>query len=75
MRSLTSVIPSGGGPVAAIVAHPDDETFGLGALLADLARAGRAARVLCFTHGEASTIGAAAELGRTRRVAGSCPRD
>ena len=57
MRVVTSLLPISDGPVAAVVAHPDDETFGLGALLANLAHEGREVRVLCFTHGEASTIG------------------
>jgi N-acetylglucosamine malate deacetylase 2 len=61
------MLPIPEGPVAAVVAHPDDETFGLGALLANLASEGREVRVLCFTHGEASTIGAAEELGDVRR--------
>lgn len=42
--------------VLAVVAHPDDESFGLGALLDAFVRAGAAARVLCLTHGEASTV-------------------
>lgn len=39
----------------AVVAHPDDESFGLGAVLAAFADTARVA-VLCFTHGEASTL-------------------
>ena len=62
-----SVLPIAEGPVAAVVAHPDDETFGLGALLANLANEGREVRVLCFTHGEASTIGVTEGLGEIRR--------
>lgn len=62
-----SMLPISEGPIAAVVAHPDDETFGLGALLANLASEGREVRVLCFTHGEASTIGATAGLGDIRR--------
>jgi LmbE family N-acetylglucosaminyl deacetylase len=42
--------------VLAVVAHPDDESFGLGALLAGFAERGAATSVLCFTHGEASTL-------------------
>ena len=63
----TMLLPIPEGPVAAVVAHPDDETFGLGALLANLACEGREVRVLCFTHGEASTIGAGDGLGDIRR--------
>ena len=43
--------------VLAVCAHPDDESFGLGAVLAALAAAGTSSSVLCFTHGEASTLG------------------
>lgn len=51
----------------AVVAHPDDETFGLGALLAGLVERGTKVSVLCFTHGEASSRGAPEEgLGSTR---------
>jgi N-acetylglucosamine malate deacetylase 2 len=42
--------------VLAVVAHPDDESFGLGALLSEAAAAGSRVGVLCFTHGEASTL-------------------
>ena len=54
------------GPVLAVVAHPDDESFGLGAVLAALGAAGAEVRVLCLTHGEASTLGAREDLGRLR---------
>lgn len=39
-----------------VVAHPDDESFGLGAVLNAYATAGAESAVLCFTHGEASTL-------------------
>ena len=39
-----------------VVAHPDDETFGLGAVADRFAAGGTAVHVLCFTHGEASTL-------------------
>lgn len=42
--------------VLAVVAHPDDESFGLGAILATFAAAGAAVDVLCLTRGEASTL-------------------
>jgi LmbE family N-acetylglucosaminyl deacetylase len=42
--------------VLAVCAHPDDESFGLGAILAALTDAGVPVAVLCFTHGEASTL-------------------
>jgi LmbE family N-acetylglucosaminyl deacetylase len=50
----------------AVVAHPDDESFGLGAVLSALSRRGVAVRVLCFTHGEASTMGATLALAEVR---------
>ncbi|MGX1908396.1 PIG-L deacetylase family protein [Streptomyces phaeochromogenes] len=42
--------------VPAVVAHPDDESFGLGGLLGLLSDGGVPTTVLCFTHGEASTL-------------------
>ena len=51
----------------AVVAHPDDESFGLGALLSALVDAGVNVTAICFTHGEASTLGAdGAELHQAR---------
>lgn len=53
--------------VLAVVAHPDDESFGLGAVLAELISQGARASVLCFTHGEASTLhGSPGELAVIR---------
>jgi LmbE family N-acetylglucosaminyl deacetylase len=50
-----------------VCAHPDDESFGLGAVLAVLTDAGVRVDVLCFTHGEASTLHATpGELGTVR---------
>jgi len=42
--------------VLAVVAHPDDESFGLGAVLAAFAGDGAVVSVLCLTRGEASTL-------------------
>jgi N-acetylglucosamine malate deacetylase 2 len=42
--------------VLAVVAHPDDETFGLGAVVDSFTTGGAAVHVLCFTQGEASTL-------------------
>ena len=42
--------------VLAVVAHPDDESFGLGAVICSFIEAGARVSVLCFTQGEASTL-------------------
>lgn len=42
--------------VLVIVAHPDDESFGLGAIVSLMTATGAAAHILCYTHGEASTL-------------------
>jgi LmbE family N-acetylglucosaminyl deacetylase len=53
--------------VLAVVAHPDDESFGLGALLDGFTSAGASVEVLCLTHGEASTLhGAPGDLASLR---------
>lgn len=57
--------------VLAVVAHPDDETFGLGSLLLRSAAAGSVTAVCCFTRGEAGSPRdgfppAGPELGRVR---------
>lgn len=39
-----------------VCAHPDDESFGLGAVLAAAVDAGATISLLCFTYGEASTL-------------------
>ncbi|MCU4185517.1 PIG-L family deacetylase [Acidiferrimicrobium sp. IK] len=41
----------------AVCAHPDDESFGLGALIAELVEGGSRVGLVTFTHGEASTLG------------------
>jgi LmbE family N-acetylglucosaminyl deacetylase len=73
-------LPAASGALA-VCAHPDDETFGLGGVLAALVDAGTAVDALCFTRGEASTLGSprdvvalgdvrAAELTIAARVLG-----
>lgn len=52
--------------VLVVVAHPDDESFGLGGLIAAFTAQGAAVDVLCFTHGEASTLGAHADIAAVR---------
>ena len=50
-----------------VIAHPDDESFGLGAVIDQLATAGTAVHILCYTHGEASTLNeTCADLHRAR---------
>lgn len=46
------------GSVLVVVAHPDDESFALGALLDRFVAQGAEVSVLCLTRGEASTLGA-----------------
>ncbi len=41
----------------AVCAHPDDESFGLGAVIDAFGKVGNQVRLLCFTHGEQSTLG------------------
>jgi LmbE family N-acetylglucosaminyl deacetylase len=53
--------------VLAVVAHPDDESFGLGAVLSALTDAGSEVRVLCLTRGEASTLCGGRDLADVRR--------
>ena len=55
-----------------VVAHPDDESFGLGGVVAWLTASGVDVRVLCLTHGEASTLGADVDLGDLRAVELTC---
>lgn len=50
----------------AVCAHPDDESFGLGAVITAFVRAGSRVRLLCLTHGEASTLSARPGLAELR---------
>lgn len=50
-----SVLPAWG-RVLVVVAHPDDESFGLGATISAFTSAGAIVDVLCLTRGEASTL-------------------
>ncbi|WP_353082310.1 PIG-L deacetylase family protein [Tessaracoccus lapidicaptus] len=52
--------------VLVVVAHPDDESFGLGAVIARLVDDGAEVSVLCLTAGEASTLGASPDLAEIR---------
>lgn len=52
-----------------VVAHPDDESFGLGAVIDQLTATGAAAHILCYTHGGASTLNQTeANLHRARET-------
>jgi hypothetical protein len=63
MHATLPAFPS----VLVFCAHPDDASFGLGAILSTLADAGRRRSVRCFTHGEASTLhGVTGTLGDIR---------
>jgi LmbE family N-acetylglucosaminyl deacetylase len=60
------VLPTWRRPLA-VVAHPDDESFGLGAVLASFVAGGARPAVLCLTRGEASSLHAVpGELGEIR---------
>jgi LmbE family N-acetylglucosaminyl deacetylase len=68
--------------VLAVVAHPDDESFGLGAVLTAFVDAGARVAALCLTCGEASTLRAvegdlatlrAVELAEAAQVLGAHP--
>jgi len=53
--------------VLVVCAHPDDESFGLGGVLTTVGDTGTRLSVLCFTHGEASTLhGVAGDLAVIR---------
>ena len=52
---VTDHLPGWRRPLA-VVAHPDDESFGLGALLSTFEASGAEPAVLCFTPGEASAL-------------------
>ena len=55
MRPVETTLPAWRS-VLAVVAHPDDESFGLGAVLTALRDTGAEVSVLCLTRGEASTL-------------------
>lgn len=53
--------------VLAVCAHPDDESFGLGAVISTYTQLATTVDVVCLTRGEASTLGATdPTLGESR---------
>lgn len=48
--------------LVAVCAHPDDESFGLGAVLSAFVTAGTRVDLVCLTRGEDSTLGAGDDL-------------
>jgi LmbE family N-acetylglucosaminyl deacetylase len=53
----------------AVCAHPDDESFGLGAIISTLIDRGASVELVTLTRGEASTlVGSAVDLADARRV-------
>jgi len=52
--------------VLAVVAHPDDESFGLGAVILRLCRQSVPVNALVFTQGEASTLGSTGNQSELR---------
>ncbi|MHB8246802.1 MAG: PIG-L deacetylase family protein [Acidimicrobiales bacterium] len=66
MANAQSILPEAT-ELLVVCAHPDDESFGLGGLLSSFTEQGTCVRVLCLTHGEASTLGVGARpLGELR---------
>ena len=57
--SRSAGIPPVWTSVLAVIAHPDDESFGLGVVLDAFIIAGARVEVLCLSHGEAWTLPAA----------------
>jgi N-acetylglucosamine malate deacetylase 2 len=54
--------------VLAVCAHPDDESFGLGAVISTLIDHGASIDLVCLTQGEASTLGSPPiDLAQARR--------
>ncbi len=52
-RSRSAEVPPVWTSVLAVIAHPDDASFGLGAILDAFIFAGARVEVLCLTHGQA----------------------
>ena len=60
-------VPPTGASVLAVIAHPDEASFALGAILDAFILAGARVEVLCLTHGQAWTLhGAPGDLAALR---------
>jgi LmbE family N-acetylglucosaminyl deacetylase len=68
VRGASDGEPVAARSVLAVCAHPDDESFGLGAVLDTFAAQGAAVSLLCFTDGAASTLGADGSPLQQRRA-------
>lgn len=66
---MTNVLPSHRS-VLTVCAHPDDESFGLGAIIDAFEQTGSDVSALCFTHGETTTLGATgdADMAAVRAI-------
>jgi LmbE family N-acetylglucosaminyl deacetylase len=65
--SRSAGVPPEWTSVLAVIAHPDDASFGLGAILDAFVFAGAKVEVLCLTHGQAWTLeGAPGDLAALR---------
>jgi LmbE family N-acetylglucosaminyl deacetylase len=58
-RSRGAQVPPAWTSVLAVIAHPDEASFGLGAILDAFIFAGARVEVLCLTHGQAWTMNVA----------------
>jgi len=75
VMTRSTVLPPIWKSVLAVVAHPDDRSFGLGAVLDAFITAGARVRVLCLTHGEAWSLHAAPGDLATLRGSGVASAD
>jgi len=65
--SRSAGVPPSWTSVLAVIAHPDEASFGLGAILDAFVFAGARVEVLCLTHGQAWTLqGAPGDLAALR---------
>ncbi len=73
---MTDVLPAHRS-VLTVCAHPDDESFGLGATIDAFGRTGSDVSALCFTHGETTTLGvtAGADMAAIRAIELSAASD